>query len=387
MATDPVTSTSTPARIPLPVTSSAPSDELRTKLGLFDPGLKFKTTATIPSLWYYDPEIYEIERQAVFGQNWVLVGRADQAPTPRSYFTVEVAEEPVVVLRDDDNQLRAFSNLCRHRATQLLTKPEGVLSDDNIRCDYHRWCYEARTGNICGAPELGKVKDIFPLKNLNLPQFELATWGPLVFVRMEQGANATPLTDIIAPIIDRTKDIDFSKLKWAGRREYEIACNWKSYVGNFLDGGGHVPSIHPELAGSLNFPEYSTEIFDKCSLQQCPTLEKDDKTRQGTAMYWWAYPNTMINIYDGVMDTNIVLPMGPDRCKVIFDFYFDDKWDKQAIDKYIERAHQVQLEDMGVCERQRLKSRFYKFGPYANRETGEHHFHQLLAQDLQRAIS
>lgn len=149
--------------------------------------------------------------------------------------------------------------------------------------------------------------------------------------------------------------------------------------------------VHRALAKALNYIQYRTEVFDRCSLQHAPTEVTCDpipSLRQGDAMYWWVYPNLMVNIYKDVMDTNIVLPLGINRCKVIFDFYFANNWDQSSIDKYINDAHQVQLEDMKVCEQvQRgLKSNFYTSGPYAKREAGMHHFHKLLAHELQRDV-
>lgn len=358
--------------------------EFEKKLSLFDPTLPFEHARAIPSLWYLDEGIYNAECQAIFGRNWIAIGRKDEAPTPKSYFQLEVAKEPIVVLRGEDDTLRAFSNVCRHRATQLLTDPQGTLQGDCVECNYHGWRYDLK-GHLCRAPELGQVKG-FTREGHSLVPFDTASWGPLVFVRMQQGKDDFLTT--LLPLVERTKDRNLSSLKWGGRKEYEVACNWKVYVDNFLDGGYHVPTIHPALAKALNYKEYRTEVFDRCSLQHSPVQSAGDEAvdvRQGSdAMYWWVFPNLMVNIYKDVMDTNIVIPLGPNKCKVIFDFYFSSEWDKSSIDKYIESSHQVQLEDMGVCKRvQRgLNSQFYNSGPYAKREIGEHHFHKLLAQQL-----
>ncbi len=396
MTTDPVSVVSSLGRVHLPTIHppvkgnvGKPSDELKAKISLFDPNLPYEQARAIPPIWYRDPQIYEAERSTVFGQNWVAVGRVGDVLTPRSYFKEQVAEEPVAVLRGADGNLRAFLNVCRHRATELLTNSRGILTDDKVKCDYHGWCYDL-TGRLCKAPELGPVEG-FSREGYSLIPFEAGTFDPLVFIRMQPGTEN--LSTTFEPIVQRTKDMELSSMKWAGRKEYEVGCNWKVYVDNFLDGGYHVPTIHPALIKALNYSQYRTEIFDRCSLQHSPTkTANDDPTvalRQGAeAMYWWIYPNVMVNLYKGVMDTNIVLPLGPDRCKVIFDFYFSDGWDQPSIDKYITDAHQVQLEDMGVCERvQRgLTSNFIEPGPYGKRETGEYHFHQLLARQLQTAV-
>ncbi|MBI3308315.1 MAG: aromatic ring-hydroxylating dioxygenase subunit alpha [Candidatus Melainabacteria bacterium] len=353
------------------------------KINLFDPSSQLKA---MPALWYTDRDIYEAERLSVFGQNWLAVGHTGEVANPLSYFSLEVADEPVVVLRDNDHKLKAFSNVCRHRATQLLTDGQGTLATNMMKCQYHGWCYDL-AGHLRKAPELGPVAG-FTREDHSLVPFEVESWDPLVFIRMQPEKES--LQAILKPIAESIKDRNLSSLKWGGRKEYEVACNWKVYVDNYLDGGYHVPTVHPELAKALNYSEYRTDIFDRSSLQHAPTQTAGDAAsaaRQGSdAMYWWVYPNLMINIYQDVMDTNIVLPMGTDKCKVIFDFYFSDKWNQTTIDSYIASSHQVQLEDMKVCEQVQhgLKSQFYTSGPYAKRETGEKHFHELLANDLQR---
>jgi choline monooxygenase len=114
-----------------------------------------------------------------------------------------------------------------------------------------------------------------------------------------------------------------------------------------------------------------------------------NKVRSGThAYYWWLFPNLMINLYQGVMDTNLVLPLGPDRCRIVFDFYFTDVDGERARTfnaDSIAVAHQVQLEDIGVCEevQRGLKSRSYDTGRFSvKREAGGYHFHQLLVKAL-----
>jgi choline monooxygenase len=106
------------------------------------------------------------------------------------------------------------------------------------------------------------------------------------------------------------------------------------------------------------------------------------------ALYWWLFPNFMVNLYQNVMDTNLVLPLGPDRCRVIFDFYFADTEGEQAagfIRESIAVAHRIQEEDIGICEevQRGLRSRSFDTGRFSvKREAAGYHFHQLLARRL-----
>src|SRR4051794_33596207 len=111
------------------------TDRLRHLLDAFDPTLPLDRAHTIPSAWYFDPELYDLERRTVFA-GWQAVGRPDHlAGGSGSYLTADVAAEPVAVVRDADGTLRAFHNVCRHRAAPVLTEPCGVAS--KLRCRYH----------------------------------------------------------------------------------------------------------------------------------------------------------------------------------------------------------------------------------------------------------
>src|SRR5581483_8055003 len=102
----------------------------------------------------------------------------------------------------------------------------------------------------------------------------------------------------------------------------------KVYVDNYLDGGYHVHTVHPGLADDLDYAHYRTEVHGHTSVQTSPLRPAEGavgSVRGGDlAQYWWVFPNFMLNLYRGVMDTNLVLPLGPERCRVVFDFFFAD---------------------------------------------------------------
>ena len=360
---------------------------LQDRLRAFDPTLPLSRAHTIPSSWYFDPEIYALECRNVFGGSWVMAARTDQLREPGSFVTIEIAGEPIVILRDQDGVLRALHNVCRHRAAQVVNEPCGTAT--KLRCRYHGWTYDL-TGRLRGTPEFAEVEQ-FRKAEQGLPALAVGTWGPLVFVH--EGTPALPLADYLAPLPQRAAELGVDRLKFHARQEYDLDCNWKVFVDNFKDGGYHVNTVHPALAGALDYSQYRTENHAHGSVQISPIKSSKDptvgKVRTGqNAYYWWIFPNLMINQYQGVMDTNLVLPLGPDRCRVIFDFYFEHT-DGPEAEKFIADsmavAHQVQLEDIAVChEVQRgLKSRTYNTGRFSvRRESGGYHFHQLLARKL-----
>jgi choline monooxygenase len=367
-----------------------PTDpHLSALLGAFDPALPLERAHTIPSPWYFDPELYELERHTVFA-GWQAVGRLDQLRGPGSYLTAEVAGEPVAVLRDGDGTLRAFHNVCRHRAAPVLTEPCGTAT--RLRCRYHGWTYDL-TGRLRGVPEFEGVAD-FRREDHGLVPLAVDSFGPMVWVH--PGTPAQSLADFLDPMPLRLiQDLGVEGLRWHARREYDLACNWKVYVDNFLDGGYHVNSVHPGLAGVLDYSRYRTDLYAHANVQVSPLKPAEGGAVEGAvrvgenAYYWWVFPNFMLNLYAGVMDTNIVQPLGPDRCRVVFDLYFAEGTPPEFIGPSIAVTDQVQQEDVGICEdvQRGLRSRSFSTGRFSvRRENGGYHFHQLLARRLQQGV-
>ena len=369
------------------------SDSLRRIVSSFEPETPLERAHTLPAAWYTDAAVLALECRAVFGDSWQVAGRAANVAEPGTFLTTEIAGEPILVVRDEAGVLRAFSNVCRHRAAPVATEPCGKAS--RLRCRYHGWTYDL-AGRLRGAPEFDGVA-AFRREDHGLPPLAVAVWGPWVWVHGGGGPPALP--DFLAPLPQRVGGPDLEALRFVARREYELACNWKVYVDNYLDGGYHVHSIHPTLAGVLDYAHYRTEVHAWTSVQISPLKPADPadsaaRTRTGdVAYYWWVYPNFMVNLYQGVMDTNQVLPLGPDRCRVVFDFYFAHTEGADAetfVRESMAVADQIQREDMLICEQvQRgLGSRSFRTGRFSvRRENGGYHFHQLLGRRLQPDVA
>lgn len=355
--------------------------DLHAMLAAFDPDLPLERAHTIPGVWYHNAAIFDLERRAVFGNTWQAVGRSAQVAEPGSFLTAEVAGEPVAVVCDQDGTRRAFSNVCRHRAARVVCEPEGKAT--RLRCRYHGWTYDL-AGQLRGTPEFDGVAE-FRREEQGLPPLAVDAWGPLVFVHL--GTPAPALADFLKPLPE------LESLRFVERREYELACNWKVFVDNYLDGGYHVNTVHPGLAGVLDYSRYRTEVAGNTAVQMSPLRAANEavgKVRTGDmAYYWWVYPNLMINLYQGVMDTNLVLPLAPDRCRVVFDFYFAEAMPEALVRESIAVAHQIQVEDVGICEevQRGLASRSYATGRFSvRREAAGYHFHRLLARQLRSAV-
>ena len=351
-------------------------------LALYDEQAPLEYAYTLPAVWYIDERIARLEREQVFGSNWIAVGRADQAADAGQFFTFDLAGEPLIVVRGADHQLRAFYNVCRHHAAAVATAPCGVAQ--HLRCPYHGWTY-GLDGSLKGAPEFAGVCNFDRAANGLVP-VQVARWENFIFVNLNP--QAPPLESYLGEL---RQQISVSSLHFFTRKTYTLACNWKVYVDNYLDGGYHVPHLHKSLNSVLDYSEYTIENGVNYVLQSSPMVSSEDQsvanTRTGDrAWYWWLYPNFMINIYQGVMDTNLVLPLGQEKCLVIFDFFFADT-SLESNAESVAVSDRVQAEDVDICEsvQRGLHSRAYRAGRLSiRREAGEHLFHRLLARDLKR---
>ena len=358
-------------------------DSIRREVERFDPEVPLEEASTPPSTWYTEPAFYELERERVFSANWIVAANAHDLREPGQYVAGEMAGERYLLVRGEDGALRAFSNLCRHRATGVA---EGCGRAERFVCPYHGWTY-GLDGRLLSAPELGGVKG-FDRARSGLVPLAACEWGPLVFIGLAGGERSLP--EDLAALSARLGTAGFSKLRFAARRTYDLSCNWKVFVDNYLDGGYHVPALHKGLAAELDMESYRTEVFERFSIQSSGGAPGAGRVGERT-LYAWIYPNLMINRYGSIMDTNWVVPAGPDRTRVIIDFFFEEPegaGGRAFIEKCIAASHAIQLEDVAISEsvHKGLASRFFDRARYSvKRQMGEHHFHRLLRADLARA--
>jgi choline monooxygenase len=229
---------------------------------------------------------------------------------------------------------------------------------------------------------------------------EIAAWEQWLFVSINGGQRPTVKKGIESwlgqQLTEEFRALELDKLHWFERRSYLIDCNWKVFVDNYLDGGYHVPHLHKGLDSVLDYSNYTIACGERHCLQSSPMVNTGEtkvvESRTGErALYYWIYPNFMINCYEGVMDTNLVRPITVDKTEVIFDFYFADVSDAAHERNLASVAvgDKIQREDLDICAsvQRGLKSRAYDAGRLsARREAGEHLFHRLLHADLKAGL-
>lgn len=348
----------------------------------FEPDLA--RASTIPSRWYTDPAMLQAERRRVFGRTWQAVGASAKVAAPGSYLACEIAGEPVVVTRAKDGALHAFSNVCRHRGALVA---EGCGQAGALRCPYHAWTY-GLDGRLLGQPEFEGVEE-WDRSAVRLPRFQVEAWGPFVFVN--QDLKAPPLAEVLGAIPRETAEsgCPIDRLHLSYRRDYEIACNWKVYIDNYLE-GYHLPAAHPSLYRELDYQQYRVETYRYYSSQIAPIRAGSGGERRYqfqdaglSALYYWLFPNFMLNIYPDNLSSNLILPLGPNRTLTIFEWF---AYEGEVAQATIDFSDEIQREDIGICEsvERGLQSRHYDRGRFSvKRENGVHHFHGLLCEFLQ----
>jgi len=355
--------------------------------------------STIPSSWYTDERLYALELQTVFTNSWHMVCRVDQVSAAGQYVTTEIAGEPIVIVRGSDNVIRGFFNVCRHHAAAVMTEPHGTAP--HLRCPYHGWTYSLE-GELKGTPGFAGVCGFDRAAN-GLVTINTALWENWVFVQIEDKASveteahANLEAFLGEELINKISPLGLQSLHWQERRHYAFDCNWKVFVDNYLDGGYHVPHLHKGLDSVLDYSNYMIENGERFCLQWSPIVSEGAEEQTGAvrkgehALYYWIYPNFMINRYDGAMDTNLVIPRGADKTEVIFDFYFPDVSEsaRERNLASIEVGERIQDEDVAICKsvQRGLNSRAYEAGRLSvRREAGEHLFHRLLWSDLKSGL-
>ena len=357
----------------------------------FDPALPVQDARSPPASWYSSQEVHDLEQVAVFGRRWIFACRSDQVAAKGSYASGCYGGIPWVVTRDGDGVLRAFHNVCRHRGAEVV-RSDGRA--DALVCRYHGWTYRM-DGRLKGAPRMGAMVG-FDRDAMSLPALQVVEWGPLVLVNAD--LEAPPFLDHFGGLDALLAPTVWGALTFGHRRTWDVRCNWKVFSDNYLDGGYHIAHMHPTLDAQLDMSTYRTELHDWFSVQTSRAHRGDDPratvdvgARMGDGpIYAYLYPSLMINRYGPVLDTNLVVPVAADRCRVVFDFWFDASVGDDFIAASLAQTEITQREDIDVSESVQLGTTSPSFdrGRYASAwEKGIHHFHGLLAADLRAGLA
>ncbi|MEZ5775094.1 MAG: ring-hydroxylating oxygenase subunit alpha [Hyphomicrobiaceae bacterium] len=349
---------------------------------------------TLPASYYFDPDIYRREREAIFYRSWNYACHLSQVAQPGDFVTVPVADQGIVVIRGRDGVLRGFYNVCSHRAHELL---KGCGNARLITCPYHAWTYQT-DGRLRSAVGQKKVAD-FDAREFALREVRVETHAGFVFVNLDPQAPALAgLADgFEAEVRHHCPDID--KLVFSRRITYELKANWKNVVDNYLE-CYHCTVAHPAFVDLVDIKCYRTRTYGIYSTHISPpgrtqntayTLPSGEEG-EFAGLYLW--PNVAMNVFPGRANLGVlhIIPTGPETTLEHFDFFFLDRTPTAGEEEAIRYLDEVlQPEDIGLVEsvQRGLHSRGYTQGRFIVdkdrtfiSEHGLHHFHSLVLEAL-----
>ena len=346
------------------------------------------TAATLDSSFYTDEANFNLARERIFTRSWQWIGSLDDVKQPASVSPRDILpgllDEPVILARDNQDQLRCLSNVCTHRGNILI---QAACKSQNIRCGYHGRRFDL-SGKMMSMPEFGEAKN-FPSAMDNLPAVPFASWKNHGFAAVNPIA---PLEEFLAEVSQRLSwmPIDTFVHDPARDQQFLLNAHWALYVENYLE-GFHIPFVHPELNSVLDYTNYASEIGRYANLQLAIAKDGEaafdipqgsqDYGKRVAAYYWWVFPNLMLNFYPWGLSLNIIHPEGLDKTRISFRSFI---WDASKLNQGAGSGlDQVEMEDEAVVQsvQRGVRSRFYKHGRYSpTRERGTHHFHQLICE-------
>lgn len=341
-----------------------------------------------PARFYVDADIFADEKARIFARTWQVVGHGDQLRNPGDFITCELQGEPLLLVRGAQRELRGFYNICRHRAGPPA---EGCGNRKLFRCGYHGWTY-GLDGALISSPEFDGVEDFSPAE-FGLVPVHAEEWSNLIFVNLDP--NAEGLAQSLGELPRQAERFGFATMKLFERRTYDMKCNWKTYVDNYLE-GYHLPSVHPGLNRELDYNAYTVETYARHVRQFSPIrgAQLGDATPRRyqesgedlTTDYFWIFPNWMLNCYPDNVSLNIVLPLEVERTSAIFEWYLpEEKLGSPAARASVRFSDEIQMEDVKICEavQKNLHSRSYERGRYSvKQERGVHAFHRMYAERM-----
>jgi carnitine monooxygenase subunit len=346
---------------------------------------------TLPYDLYTNPVVLKVEQEKIFSRSWQFVGHVSQVSKPGQFLTCKVAGEPIIVVRGDDGELRAFYNICPHRATILEKSEEGRKKI--LQCGYHGWTFNL-DGQLNKAPNFKKVNGFCAADNC-LRKVRVETQSSLVFVNLDE--DAPSLSSTYHAFFE---DFNFERFPFLNElkknhvRTRVIKCNWKGFIDNFLE-CDHCPVAHPGFTATLDLSKYQIINGPFCNIQGSSIREKKHKktidldlntAEVQEGRFYWLWPNTMVTVYPGPgnMSTIQMIPIDHETTLGIYTFYLKNEEPTEEQKILMEFAEQVRIEDVELVEMQQIgfRSKAFRYGKYSPTEHGVYHFHEMIRQAL-----
>ncbi|MBT9385354.1 Rieske 2Fe-2S domain-containing protein [Pseudooceanicola sp. CBS1P-1] len=356
----------------------------------------FEQAQAMPVSVYTDPAFLAEEQEKIFAKSWICAGRADGLKNPGDYLTMEISGEPVIVLRDRDGQLRALSNVCRHRMSTLL---EGRGTTRAIVCPYHAWTYSL-DGTLRGAPAM-ELNGSFCKEHIALPQIRCVDWQGWIMVTLD--ADLPEPAEALKEVDDLVGYLDMSRYQELFREEHRWNTNWKILAENFME-SYHLPVCHagtiggasklkdmvcPEGFESFNYHHILKDERVPLALAHPSntTLEGDDRKRTWLLAI---YPSLLITLTPGYFWYLSLMPDGPDHVKILYGGglspeFMEDPKAPEYFDALKALLDHVNEEDKGCTEKvwKGMQSKFAAPGALSHLERPNYEFARWILDKVQ----
>jgi choline monooxygenase len=315
-------------------------------------------TRTLPWSWYTDPTVLQLERERIFRRFWQYVGRTDEVAEPGSFSATRVGEIPVVLVRDEEDTLRAFLNVCRHRGSILC---DGAGRRSTLQCQYHAWTY-GLDGRLVSAPRSAREGGI-DTGELHLLPLRVDTWGPFVFVNPDPDAG--PLADFLEDVPERiaAAGVDVDALRFLQRSESELEANWKISAENFLE-CYHCPVAHPGFSAVMDVsPDSYLLETNGFRMSQTGPPRPEQRPHPGGSydtagevergQFHLLFPSTVINVMPGRANFSIgpIVPLAPERTYRHLDYFVAPDAPDAWVEEMLAFDAEVGAEDTRLVER------------------------------------
>ena len=377
----------------------------RSLLDSFAPSLRDVNEACLlPPVIYTSEEFYAFEREAVYAHEWLCVGRVDQIPEPGDYFTLTLAEEPLIVVRTKEREVRVLSAVCRHRG-MVVAEDKGHCT--TFTCPYHHWIYNL-DGRLLGTPAMERAVG-FDKADFPLPSLRVELWQGFIFCNLDAGA--APLAPTLAELEPFLDHFDLpSATTIAGRTLPDLPWNWKVMMENFND-PYHASRLHEPLQtfapsgmsdffdwhdgmGHVSRVQHFTQIdgsFNptmKCLMPVFPRLTEEERTR---GLFVLVPPTLALAIVPDEVAYFLIRPQDANTLSIDIGYCFDPTALKVPLFEQLFAAAEAGVNNFNVQDvyanmmtQRGLRSRFGPRGRYSWQEGTLPQFNRWLVQRYQR---
>jgi phenylpropionate dioxygenase-like ring-hydroxylating dioxygenase large terminal subunit len=285
------------------------------------PGTDPSQAFTMPGSFYNSEALLEIEREQLFRQKWICLGREEEIPKVGDYMATELVGEPIVLVRINAKTIKALSNVCRHRAMPLV---EGKGHGRGFTCSYHAWTYDL-SGQLIRAPGVDDQHVDF-IRNCKLPEFKCENWHGFIFVNLDNNAESFLESETVRQIEPMVENMHIDDMQLLFSSEQEWDANWKCLVENFLE-GYHLSTVHRKTLhpftptklsrhfdagdGFLGFYSYYPEQAPSRG-EPHPDLTEDEKRR---SLMLGIAPSSVFGISGFKVTYNLIQPISATRLR------------------------------------------------------------------------